>query len=212
MDQTNLNRKEHWENIYQTKDLKDVSWYQSTPTTSLAFVKELNLSFTAKIIDVGGGDSFFVDCLLKLGYRNITVLDISKRAIEKAKKRLGNKAEKVKWIIADAANFYPTEKYDFWHDRAAFHFLISQSDVKKYINTTVNHIVEEGVMVIGTFSVGGPKKCSGVDIQQYSKTSMTQLFHPYFEKIKCKSVNHETPFNTVQHFTFCSFKRMKMLY
>ena len=146
-------RKSHWEKIYQTKDLKEVSWYQPTPTTSLEFLKQFNVPVTAKIIDVGGGDSLLVDHLLNLGYQNITVLDISEAAIEKAKLRLGSKALKVKWIVADAANFKPTEQYDFWHDRAAFHFLTNEHDINNYINTIQNFIKPNAILVIGTFSV-----------------------------------------------------------
>lgn len=118
-----FNRKKHWENIYQTKELNEVSWFQPTPETSLSFFKEFKVPLNAKIIDIGGGDSFLVDHLLELGYTDITVLDISSAAIERAKKRLGDKAQRVEWMVADAATFQPTEQYDFWHDRAAFHFL-----------------------------------------------------------------------------------------
>jgi 2-polyprenyl-3-methyl-5-hydroxy-6-metoxy-1,4-benzoquinol methylase len=200
-------RKSHWEKIYQTKDLKEVSWYQPTPTTSLEFLKQFNVPVTAKIIDVGGGDSLLVDHLLNLGYQNITVLDISEAAIEKAKLRLGSKALKVKWIVADAANFKPTEQYDFWHDRAAFHFLTNEHDINNYINTIQNFIKPNAILVIGTFSEQGPEKCSGIEIKQYSETSMTSRLKNFFEKIKCISVDHITPFNTVQNFIFCSFRK-----
>lgn len=203
----NLERKKHWENIYQTKDLKEVSWYQPTPTTSLDFFKEFNIPTSAKIIDIGGGDSFLVDHLLDLGYTDITVLDISENAINKAQKRLAERASKVKWIIADAATFKPTEKYDFWHDRAAFHFLTQEHEITSYINTVQQSINPAGVLVIGTFSEQGPKKCSGIDIKQYSESSMNKLLTKFFEKIKCKTVNHQTPFDTIQSFIFCSFRK-----
>ena len=111
----------HWENIYNSKEFTDVSWYQPVPETSLEFIKYFNLARTAKIIDIGGGDSYFVDHLLDLGYENITVLDISETAIQKSKDRLGERAKRVQWITADVTTFVPTAKYDFWHDRAAFH-------------------------------------------------------------------------------------------
>src|ERR1700756_237759 len=130
-----FDRKKHWENIYTTKQLCDVSWYQPTPSTSLDFLKQFNIGTTAKIIDVGGGDSFLVDNLLDMGYQDITVLDISAAAIDRAQKRLGDRASKVKWIIADAATFKPTEQYDFWHDRAAFHFLTQDNEINNYIDT-----------------------------------------------------------------------------
>jgi|ERR1700757_3905542 len=203
----NFDRKKHWENIYTTKELKDVSWYQPTPETSLNFLKEFNIGKTAKIIDVGGGDSFLVDNLLDLGYENIAVLDISEAAINRAKKRLGERAAKVKWIVADAASFKPSEQYDFWHDRAAFHFLTEDAEITNYIDTIRHSLKPNGVLVIGTFSEQGPKKCSGIEIKQYSETTMVERLQKFFEKVKCITVDHKTPFDTIQNFIFCSFKK-----
>ena len=207
MDHTD--RKKHWENIYQTKDLKEVSWYQPTPTTSLDFLKQFHIPTTAKIIDIGGGDSYFVDHLLDLGYTDITVLDISSASLERAKQRLGNRAAKVKWIVADAATFKPTEQYDFWHDRAAFHFLTQEQDITSYIDTIQKSIKPAGVLVIGTFSEEGPKKCSGIEIKQYSETTMTGLLNKSFEKVKCIPVGHQTPSGTFQNFIFCCFRKLE---
>lgn len=203
-----LDRKKHWENIYQTKDLKDVSWYQPTPTTSLDFLKQFNIPTTAKIIDIGGGDSFLVDHLLDLGYQDISVLDISAASLDRAKQRLGDRSTKVKWIVADAATFKPTEQYDFWHDRAAFHFLTQEQEITNYIDTIQKSIKPTGVLVIGTFSEKGPKKCSGIEIKQYSETTMTDRLKKFFEKVKCITVDHQTPFDTIQNFIFCSFKKL----
>ena len=203
-----LDRKKHWENIYQTKDLKDVSWYQPTPTTSLDFLKQFNIPNSAKIIDIGGGDSFLVDHLLDLGYTDLTVLDISAASLDRAKQRLGDRAPKVKWIVADAATFIPTEQYDFWHDRAAFHFLTQEQEITNYIDTIQKSIKPTGVLVIGTFSEQGPKKCSGIEIKQYSETTMTDRLKTFFEKVKCITVDHKTPFDTIQNFIFCSFKKL----
>jgi trans-aconitate methyltransferase len=203
-----LDRKKHWENIYQTKDLKDVSWYQPTPTTSLDFLKQFNVATTAKIIDIGGGDSFLVDHLLDLGYTDLTVLDISATSLDRAKQRLGDRSTTVKWIVADAATFKPTEQYDFWHDRAAFHFLTQDQEITNYIDTIQKSIKPTGVLVIGTFSEQGPKKCSGIEIKQYSETTMTDRLKKFFEKVKCITVDHKTPFDTIQNFIFCSFKKL----
>ncbi len=205
----NFDRKKHWENIYQTKELKEVSWFQPTPETSLDFFKQFNVPTTAKVIDIGGGDSFLVDHLLDLGYQDISVLDISAAAIDKAKQRLGEKANKVKWIVADAATYKPTEKYDFWHDRAAFHFLTDEQEISDYLETAEQHINPTGVLVIGTFSEQGPKKCSGIEIKQYSETTMTVRLKNLFEKIKCITVDHKTPFGTIQNFVFCSFRKLQ---
>lgn len=178
------------------------------PTTSLDYVKQLNLPLTSKIIDIGGGDSFFVDFLLDLGYTDITIVDISATSLKRAQQRLGVEAEKIKWIQADAANFQPTEKYDFWHDRAAFHFLTEEQEIKNYIENLRDSITTKGFVVMGTFSEQGPTKCSGIEIKQYSETSLSQLFVKDFEKIECKRVNHITPNNSVQNFVFCSFQKI----
>ena len=205
----NFDRKKHWENIYQTKELKDVSWFQPTPETSLDFFKQFNVPTNAKVIDIGGGDSFLVDHLLDLGYQDISVLDISAAAIDRAKQRLGDKAKNVKWIVADAATFKPTEKYDFWHDRAAFHFLTDEQEIANYLQIAQESINPTGILVIGTFSEQGPKKCSGIEIKQYSETTMTDQLKKFFEKIKCITVDHLTPFDTIQNFVFCSFRKLQ---
>ena len=201
------NRKQHWEKIYTTKELKDVSWFQPVPETSLDFIKRFNVPLTAKIIDIGGGDSLFVDYLLELGYKNVTVLDISEAALQRAQQRLGDNAKNVKWLVADAASFVPDEQYDFWHDRAAFHFLTEEHEINSYVETLKKGITSSGILILGTFSEAGPTKCSGITIKQYSETSMTERIKMLFDKIKCISVDHKTPFDTIQNFIFCSFRK-----
>ena len=203
-----IDKKQHWENIYQTKELTDVSWFQPKPETSLNFFEELAISSTAKIIDIGGGDSFLIDHLLLLGYIDITVLDISNSAIERAKKRLGSNAEKVKWIVSDIVDFEPTESYDVWHDRAAFHFLTNKEDREKYVSIADKGLTNDGLLILGTFSETGPLKCSGVEIQQYSENSLIEQMKSKFQKINCFTIDHTTPFNTIQNFLFCSFKKV----
>ena len=203
-----FNRKNHWESIYQTKALNEVSWYQPLPQTSLDFVAKFNLPLDAKIIDVGGGDSFFVDHLVRLGYENITVLDISERAIMRAKERLGKESERVKWIVADITEFVPEETYDFWHDRAVFHFLRANEDQQAYLKVIDTAVESKGVLMVGTFSENGPLKCSGIEIQQYSEFSLEQRFSDKFQKVECFTIDHPTPFDTVQNFVFCSFRKV----
>lgn len=202
-----FDRKEHWETVYSTKKVDEVSWYQPVPETSLQFLAGSGLTRDAKIMDVGGGDSFFADHLLAAGYTDITVLDISANALERAKKRLGEKAGLIKWIVADVTELELEETYDFWHDRAVFHFLTSAGEIASYLNVVNRSIRTNGQLVIGTFSKDGPLKCSGIEIKQYSEASMTEQFSPYFEKITCRETIHPTPFNTTQHFVFCSFKK-----
>ena len=202
-----MSDKNHWENIYQTKALNTVSWYQEKPSTSLAFFEEFKVAKNAKIIDIGGGDSFLADHLLALGYQDITVLDISESALERAKKRLGKNASAIKWIVADIATFNPSESYDFWHDRAAFHFLNQEKDIQNYIQIAAKSIRNSGIMIVGTFSETGPTKCSGIEIKQYSQQSLAEKFQEFFEKIRCFTTDHTTPSGSIQNFTFCSFRK-----
>jgi trans-aconitate methyltransferase len=199
------NRKNHWETVYETKMPNEVSWTQENPKTSLDFIRETKLGKSAKIIDIGGGDSKLVDYLLDEGYENITVLDISAKALERAKIRLGERADKVHWIVSDINDFKPDTTYDIWHDRATFHFLTSDDQIKNYFKITQKWI--GGFLIIGTFSDKGPAKCSGLDIKQYTETALEQEFQVAFEKLKCINEDHKTPFETIQNFIFCIFKK-----
>jgi 2-polyprenyl-3-methyl-5-hydroxy-6-metoxy-1,4-benzoquinol methylase len=202
-----LDRKAHWENIYDSKSLKEVSWYQPVPQTSLDLIAKCNLRKDAKIIDVGGGDGFLVDHLIDLGYSDITVLDISEAAIDRAKKRLGQRSHNIQWIVADIASFNPEETYDLWHDRAAFHFLTRPEEIQHYLKMLDKGIATGGDLILGTFSEKGPLKCSGIEISQYSIRDMEQLLSEGFEVLTSMNVDHPTPFDTVQNFTFASFKK-----
>ena len=198
-------QENHWETVYKTKEPNQVSWTQDFPKTSLDFITSFDLAKNTNIIDVGGGDSKLVDFLVEAGFTNITVLDISSKALERAKLRLGEKAENIEWIVSDITDFKPQKSFDLWHDRAAFHFLTSPEQKEKYLKTIQNNV--NGYLVLGTFSEKGPKKCSGLDIQQYSEESLSQLLEDNFEKIRCFTEDHTTPFNTVQNFLFCTFKK-----
>ena len=201
------NAKSHWENVFATKAENEVSWFQSYPRTSVDFVVLFNLPLEANIIDIGGGDSRLVDVLLEKGYKNIYVLDISQNALNRAKQRLGDKARFVHWIVSDVTAFNPDVPFDLWHDRAAFHFLTTEEKIENYVHIAERSIKPGGYLVVGTFSENGPTKCSGLAIKQYSESSMTHRFEQTFEKIKCITEDHHTPFNTTQHFLFCGFRR-----
>lgn len=200
------NRAEHWQNIYANKQPNEVSWTQDVPKTSLDFINGFMLPKDAAIIDIGGGDSKLVDFLLEAGYTNLTVLDISQHALDRAKKRLGVNADRVKWIVSDITQFKPTEKYDVWHDRAVFHFLTTEDEVQQYISIAQQAVTN--FMVIGTFSESGPEKCSGLNIKQYNEAALSLILRQYFDKLKCFTEDHVTPFDTVQNFLFCSFRKM----
>ena len=199
-----FSNKAHWETIYTTKTPEQVSWTQEKPAISLELIEAFNLPKSAKIIDIGGGDSLLVDFLLEAGYSDITVLDISQAALDRAKKRLGSQAAMVTWICSDILDFKPSEMYQLWHDRAAFHFLTQSKSIATYTELTEKHAVN---LIIGTFSETGPLKCSGLEIKQYTEQAMSKTFEPNFQKIECVNSVHATPFDTTQDFIFCRFQR-----
>ena len=201
----NKDLREHWQKVYLTKQPHEVGWTQDVPATSLEFINSFNLEKNARIIDIGGGDSKLVDHLLEQGYSNITVLDISGESLRKAQERLGEKAHFVNWIETDIREFHPENKYDLWHDRAAFHFLISAEEIKTYLDIVRRSV--SGYIVVGTFSQNGPLKCSGLPIRQYSDDQLTMQFQNGFCKIKCITEDHITPFFTRQNYVFCSFRK-----
>lgn len=197
--------KKHWEAVYKTKNSNQLSWTQEFPKTSLDFIHSFKLTKTAKIIDVGGGDSKLADYLLDEGFENITVLDISAKALNKAKKRLGANAQKINWVVCDITTFQPDTTYDVWHDRATFHFLTTTEQIVRYLNTARKSV--NGYMAIGTFSIDGPSRCSGLEVRRYSEEVLAAELENGFKKLKCITEDHRTPFNTIQNFLFCSFKR-----
>lgn len=203
-----MDKKTHWETIYQTKELENVSWYQPKPQTSIDLIEKAARSSEDAIIDIGGGDSFLAEHLLDLGFTNITVLDISSAAIERAKVRMGERASRVKWIVSDILAFHPTEKYAIWHDRAAFHFINQAEEIEQYVEKASASLRTNGELIIGTFSVDGPLKCSGIDITQYSERSLEKTFDPHFRLESTLRVDHPTPFDTVQNFVFGTFKKL----
>lgn len=205
----NRAKKAHWNSIYSRKQTNEVSWTEENPKTSLAFIHGFNLPKEASIIDVGGGDSKLVDHLLEEGFEDITVLDISEKALSRAQQRLGEKAKKVKWIVSDITAFRTGKTYDLWHDRATFHFLTTAGQINKYLNKAKTNLKANGYLTIGTFSENGPAKCSGLKVKRYSELELQDQLRNGFKKIKCITEDHRTPFNTLQNFLFCSFKRME---
>ncbi len=207
-----MENKTHWENVFATKNANEVSWTQENPASILSFLEEIKLPKTANIIDVGGGESFLAEILLNLGYQNIWVLDISEKALEKAKKRLGEKAHLINWIVSDITDFQTDGgnniKFDFWNDRAVFHFLTDEDSIKKYIKIIENSVNQNGHFLLGTFSENGPLKCSGLNIKQYSEEQMKITFEHSFKAIKCFTEAHKTPFDTIQNFQFCGFVKV----
>ena len=201
-----MEKKKHWENIYQTKKIDGVSWYQETPYESIELIEKFSTSNSDTIIDIGCGKGFLADNLLKLYYENITLVDISSNALKEVKERLNN--ESLNFIETDVLNLKLEQTFDIWHDRAVFHFITEKEDVEKYISISNKYINKGGILIIGTFAEDGPLKCSGLEIKRYSINNLKELFKENFEFIEGFKKLHSTPFDTQQSFTFCVFKKL----
>lgn len=200
--------KVHWGTIYYTSSPDQLSWTEQRPAHSLALIQDTNTAKDSAVIDIGGGDSLLVDYLLLEGYRDITVLDISAKAIEKAQKRLGAKSEQVTWLAGDILYFKPERQYALRHDRAVFHFLINAEQKAQYKRTAENSLLRRH-MILGTFSLSGPQKCSGLSVSQYDMASLSDVFKDSFAVNTHFYAGHITPFQTSQDFLFADFIKVK---
>lgn len=199
--------REHWQGIYKSKAPTDVSWFAAHLEESLRLICEVT-SPNARIIDVGGGASTLVDDLLALGYSDLTVLDVSEAALDVARKRLGNRAASVHWVAADVTTVeLERDRFDLWHDRAAFHFLTSASDREAYVDRVRRSLVAGGYVVIGTFAMTGPAKCSGQDVVRYDVHSLSREFGSDFTVSGHLKATHVTPAGREQHFVFCRLRK-----
>lgn len=201
------NRSSHWDNVYATKSEAEVSWFQDSPTISIEMIRAANPGHGAAIIDIGGGTSRLVDSLLQAGYRNVAVLDLSANALDAARKRIGQTASLVDWIVADATTWRPARTYDVWHDRAAFHFLIDPRDRAAYVDRLQSAVAPGGHVIIATFAPDGPEKCSGLPVQRHDSASLAAELGPEFEPIEARSETHRTPWDSTQSFQFSRFRR-----
>jgi hypothetical protein len=194
----------HWDDAYTSKGETKVSWYQLKPSRSIELIKATGLR---SVIDVGGGASSLVDALLADGYSDLTVLDISEVALGRSKARLGSQADKVAWIVADITEWQPQRTWDVWHDRAVFHFLTDGVSQDAYIAALKKSTEVGSVVIMATFALTGPEKCSGLAVQRYSPATLAARlgrdFHLYAEAAE----THPTPFGTTQEFSYAAFRR-----
>lgn len=203
-----MNKQQHWDNVYQTKGRDEVSWFREHLETSLRMIANTGVVKDAAIIDVGGGNSNLVDDLLEQGFSEVSVLDISSKAINDNKERLGRKAENVSWYVADITRVHlPENRFDVWHDRAVFHFLTAEDDRQRYIELVKKSLKPAGHIIVASFSLDGPRKCSGLDVMRYSPESMRNEFGDTFKLVESVGETHNTPFGTTQDFVYCYCRR-----
>jgi SAM-dependent methyltransferase len=205
---SSIERHIHWEKLYQSKSEREVSWFQESPALSLDLIRATGVTTVEPIIDVGGGASRLVDALLDAGFTAVTVLDLSERALATSKARLGARSAKVKWIAADVTTWEPSETYDVWHDRAAFHFLTDPKDRVAYAERALRAVCPGGQVIIGTFALDGPKQCSGLPVARYDSASLSVALGPSFDLVESRTDAHQTPTGTIQRFQFSRFRRL----
>ncbi len=198
-------RRDHWDHAYTVKSDTAVSWYQDVPERSLALIRKAG---RGAVIDIGGGASRLVDRLLAETYDDLTVLDISDVALGRSKERLGAQADKVAWIVADITQWAPERQWDIWHDRAVFHFLTDEAAQDAYIAALKAGTRSGSHIVISTFALSGPEKCSGLPVQRYSAETLAARLGKDFLLETQEAETHPTPFGTTQDFTFAVFRRI----
>ena len=199
-----MDSQTHWERIYGSKGPDAVSWYRPHLELSLKLIRRAAPELSASIIDVGGGESTLVDDLVAQGYHNITVLDISRIAIEATQKRLGAASGHIHWLVADITDTQLEHAaYDVWHDRAVFHFLTAPDARVAYVRQVANAIKPGGHVIVSTFGPEGPTKCSGLDVVRYDAEKLHGEFGVHFQLLDSSKELHRTPFGTVQQFLYC---------
>lgn len=206
-DKSAFDRKDHWERVYTEKKSDEVSWYQKYPQRSLDMIKATGVGVSARIIDIGGGASTLADFILDAGYENLSVLDISHAAIEQAKSRLGDRAQKVTWLEHDITEFITDEPFDVWHDRAVFHFLTEAGDRSRYVHVMARALKTGAHAIIATFDPDGPEKCSGLDVVRYSPQTLSDVLGDDFRLVETSTEEHVTPSGSSQNFVYCRFVR-----
>jgi SAM-dependent methyltransferase len=202
-----VNRGAHWENVYRTKGEREVSWFQETPSVSLELIRSAGATRRSAIVDIGGGASRLVDALVDAGYEAVTVLDLSESALAAAKLRLEQAAARVTWIVADVTRWKPSQRYDLWHDRAAFHFLTDAADRTAYVACLRDALRPGGQAIIATFALDGPERCSGLPVVRYDAASLGQVLGSEFDLVETRRHDHQTPMGSTQRFQFSVFRR-----
>ena len=200
-----MNTQEYWESVYASKGDLDLSWTQPEPRTSLSLIGEVCPA--GRVIDVGGGTSFLAERLLERGY-SVAVLDISQTAMYRARNRLGARARKIRWIVADVTTNPDLGSFDVWHDRAVFHFLTAPAGRAAYTALLARTVPEGGHAVIATFALDGPAKCSGLEVRRYDGQTLAAELGPQFDLLKSVPEMHVTPGGGLQSFQYSLFRRV----
>lgn len=197
---------EHWDRVYAVNPPETVSWFQEDPGTSLRLLTAAG-DPAMPVIDVGAGRSPLAAALLAAGWSDVTVLDVSVRALEQVVAQLADYQEALTLVVADLLDWTPTRSYRAWHDRAVFHFLVEQADRAGYVATARRAVAPGGALVLGTFALEGPTSCSGLAAARYDASGLAQEFAPDFVLERAETEQHATPAGTIQPFTWVVLRR-----
>lgn len=204
-----MTSKKHWDDTYEQRGSANVSWFRQHLDLSFALIRQVAPSRDAAIIDIGGGASTLVDDLLAANYHDVTVLDLSSAALAVARNRLGSAGTGVTWIDGDITKVeLPASRYDLWHDRAVFHFLTSPIERERYVAAIRHALKPGGHVIMATFALDGPEKCSGLPVARYGAGSLHAQFGEQFELLDSRPETHVTPAGKEQRFVYC-FCRMR---
>ena len=201
--------RSHWDSVYDAKSFTEVSWYQETPAKSLESIAVTGIGRDGAVLDAGGGASLLVDHLLEDGFTDLTVLDISDKALQQTRDRLGAKSSRVNWIVSDILRFTPERQYNLWHDRAVMHFLTDPGDRERYVEVVRNALLDTGFLVLATFGPDGPQQCSGLRTTRYNVDMTAELLGPDFELQGFELVMHETPARAAQQFLYSTWRKCR---
>ncbi len=203
-----MQHKRHWDEVYLERGADQVSWYQERPEPSLGLIEDCGIGRRDAIVDIGGGASNLVDHLLAAGYTDLTVLDLSPAALALAQGRLGPDAERVRWIAADVTRHGFERRYALWHDRAVFHFLVTEEERERYREAVASALAPGGCLIVATFALDGPERCSGLPVQRYGAESLAAAMGPEFRLEDSRPHLHRTPKGVEQSFVFCRLRHV----
>jgi SAM-dependent methyltransferase len=199
----------HWDDRYSTRAPEEASWYESRPRRSLELIQATGLGHEASILDVGGGASSLAAELLRAGYADLTVADVSPAALARARAHLGSDAARVTWIEADVRSHDFGRLYDLWHDRAVFHFMVSPADREGYLVVLRRTLRPGGHLIIATFGPQGPTRCSGLPVQRYSAEDLLSVVGEDFALASSSITTHRTPSGASQQFLYARLLRSR---
>lgn len=202
-----LDRKTHWDNAWASRPSDALSWHQPDPARSLVMIRQAGVGPGDSVIDVGAGDSVLCERLLDQGFTDLTVLDLSRTALDRARQRLGRRSDRLHWIEDDVTRFAPQRRYALWHDRAVFHFLVSREDRARYAQAMDRALSQDGQAVIATFALDGPQRCSGLPVVRYDAKAMAAALGKGWQVVDTCREAHTTPGGAEQNFSFFRIAR-----